>query len=390
MSDIFRVIDRFNITGRGTVYTLKIRKEDEFDSWIGDILCDLRGDRFEITGVEMVRRIPGNEDLLDTQIAVLLDPLDGCHVCGSILVRQGVKLHMLFCSQPFEPGQIDADFEDEYEAAKALFPCALVSYEDLLEGKLVLKGPKLKGLIIYRGWMMPPENYARFYDLLDRRGIILLNTPEEYARYHQLPSWYAMFKSETAQSVWTDNDSLDEAVQAGQTLEGACIVRDYVKSRKHEWYDACFIRNIQNEKEARRVIGNFLQRQGEDLAGGVVIRRYVPLRQIGYHEASGMPISEEYRVFIFAGHILTIDGYWNQEAPELSDAETRWIASIAAKVQSNFVAMDLARKEDGTLMIMEFGDGQVSGLQNLRSEMFYTTISKVAAESPASARSDET
>ena len=389
MSDVFRVIDRFNITGRGTIYILKKRKEDDFGFRLGDILCDLRGDRFEIAGIEMFRYTPGHESLLDTQIGVLLNPLDNCQVCGSLLVKQSVQLHMLFCSQPFEPEQIDSDFEGEYTAAKALFPCTLVSYEDLLEDKLVLKGLKFKGLVIYRGWMMPPDIYARFYDLLDRKGMVLINTPEEYTRYHQLPGWYEMFNSETAQSVWTDNGSLDEAVQAGQTLEGPCIVKDYVKSRKHEWYDACFIRDIQNENEARRVIGNFLQRQGEDLAGGVVIRQYVPLKQIGYHEASGMPISEEYRVFVFAGHILTIDGYWKQDIPELSDAETQWIASIAAKVQSSFVTVDLARKEDGTLTIMEFGDGQVSGLQNLQPETFYAAISKFGTGSPASVRSDE-
>lgn len=31
-------------------------------------------------------------------------------------------------------------------------------------------------------------------------------------------------------------------------LEGAYIVKDFVKSRKHEWYDACFIRNIADKR----------------------------------------------------------------------------------------------------------------------------------------------
>lgn len=41
------------------------------------------------------------------------------------------------------------------------------------------------------------------------------------------------------------------------------------------------------------------------------------------------------------------------------------------KVRSNFVTIDIARKDDGELMIMEFGDGQVSGLQQIEAKDFY-------------------
>ena len=41
------------------------------------------------------------------------------------------------------------------------------------------------------------------------------------------------------------------------------------------------------------------------------------------------------------------------------------------KVRSNFVTIDLAWKDDGELMIMEFGDGQVSGLQQIEEKDFY-------------------
>lgn len=35
------------------------------------------------------------------------------------------------------------------------------------------------------------------------------------------------------------------------------------------------------------------------------------------------------------------------------------------------MTIDVARKEDGTLIIMEFGDGQVSGLQQVDASDFY-------------------
>ncbi|XCP86967.1 ATP-grasp domain-containing protein [Roseburia hominis] len=39
--------------------------------------------------------------------------------------------------------------------------------------------------------------------------------------------------------------------------------------------------------------------------------------------------------------------------------------------QEKLVTVDIARREDGFLIIMEFGDGQVSGLQQLEAERFY-------------------
>ena len=41
MSEVFRIIDRFKITGRGIVYTVEIPKG--FTVCVGDILFDLRG-----------------------------------------------------------------------------------------------------------------------------------------------------------------------------------------------------------------------------------------------------------------------------------------------------------------------------------------------------------
>ena len=87
---------------------------------------------------------------------------------------------------------------------------------------------------------------------------------------------------------------------------------------------------------------------------------------------SGMPLSEEYRVFVFAGRVLIMDNYW-RSSPNvyISEDEMKWIDSIARQIKGCFVTIDLARREDGTLIIMEIGDGQVSGLQQIAPEDFY-------------------
>ena len=39
-----------------------------------------------------------------------------------------------------------------------------------------------------------------------------------------------------------------------------------------------------------------------------------------------------------------------------------WIEAAVKKLESNFVTIDIARREDGKLIIMALRDGQVSGI----------------------------
>ena len=64
---------------------------------------------------------------------------------------------------------------------------------------------------------------------------------------------------------------------------------------------ASFEKDISNVENTSKIITNFLNRQGESLTGGIVLRRFEDLKKNGYHEKNGMPLSEEYRVFIYAG-----------------------------------------------------------------------------------------
>ena len=369
MGDVFRILDRFNITGRGTVYTIK--NYSHANICMEDILYDLRGNRFKVKGIEM-RRIAEGADLEDMSLGLMFELIDGTEVEGNILIKSMEAVSFLFCNHPLYPRKVDEDYEEEYQAAGLRHSCALFSYENLQMGKLSLYGEEISGLTIYRGWMMKPEMYRDFYDKLESKGIILINTPEEYERYHMLPGWYEDFKEYTAPSVWEDQGTLESAFSLTKGLTGAYIVKDFVKSRKHEWYDACFIQNIEDKADTKKVIWNFIYRQGADLVGGVVLRRFEKLKQNGFHEKSGMPLAEEYRVFIYAGQILIMDDYWQEgRSVDFSENERSWIETLAGKLKSNFVTMDLARREDGKLIIMELGDGQVSGLQQIKAEDFY-------------------
>ncbi len=370
MDTILRIIDRFEIKDRGTIYVV----ENCFHSVvrIGDLFFDLHGNRFKIKGMEMFRPFLDGIDPKDWPLGLLFDPIDGTDAVGSILVSDQSEINFIFCCHPFDRKQVDEDFKEEYQAAHQEHNCALLSLENLEEGILILRGDQIAGLAIYRGWMLKPELYKSLYEKLKEKKIFLINTPDEYEKYHLFPGWYDDFRDDTPQSVWESGKTVESALKLAKSLEGAFVVKDYVKSRKHEWYDACFIRDASDKENTEKVIRNFIERQGEDLVGGVVLRRFEKLKQIGFHEKSGMPLSEEYRIFIFAGRIMIMDDYWRSgEKICLSKEDRQWIDSCVSKIKSSFVAMDVARREDGSLIIMEFGDGQVSGLQQIRPIDFY-------------------
>ena len=85
MGDVLRIIDRFKITGHGVIYTVKISKGANVR--MGDLLSDLRGNRFEVSGIEMFRRkIPEGKTFEDifmkhciTQIRFNAEKLQICH-----------------------------------------------------------------------------------------------------------------------------------------------------------------------------------------------------------------------------------------------------------------------------------------------------------------------
>ncbi len=339
---------------------------------IGDTFYDLHGNRFKLIGIDFIRHIQDEIAIEDLPLALIVELTDGVEAEGDMLVRDIGDISYIFCNHPLYQKRVDEDYEAEFQEAGLDHSCALFSYEDLEKGKLSMYGEEISGLAVYRGWMMKPEMYRSFYEKLQDKGIILINTPEEYERYHMLPGWYNDFADDTVKSVWEDRGTVESAMLMTRGLEGSYVVKDYVKSRKHEWYDACFINNIADKENAERIIRNFIERQGTDLVGGVVLRKLESLKPIGFHEKSEMPISEEYRIFIFAGRIMIIDDYWREDNGVcLTDEEILWIKSLVKKLKSGFVTIDIARRTDGSLVIMELGDGQVSGLQQIKPADFY-------------------
>lgn len=261
---------------------------------------------------------------------------------------------ILFCSDPLGPRRVDAQYAAEAELVRdAGAQTALIDHDALLAGDVraaVRRVPADLGPAWYRGWMIPSGAYAALAAALDARGVTLLTGAEDYRRAHELPGWYATFAAVTPASVWSEGTPSDIAGLVAPLPPGAGIVKDYVKSRKHEWLEACFLPDVRDVAAVEAVVATFVERQAESLAGGVVVRAFEEF------DAGG-----EARVWWLDGAAVLVTPH--PDTPELRpepdlDAVTPLVAALGCR----FVTTDLARRTDGTWRVIEVGDAQVSGI----------------------------
>jgi hypothetical protein len=295
-------------------------------------------------------------------------------------------LTVLFPASPLSARLVEPDFAPEMEAAIACgFPVGLLQLETLLEGDMeqaVARVPKQDSAsrFVYRGWMITSGQYALLVDQLARRGYEPLTSPQDYQRHHEYPGAWSSLSHLMPRSLVIGNTRLDDVEcvveEAARTLSGAVLIKDYVKSRKHEWKDACFIPDIADHSAAARVVSTFLERQGESLQGGLVFRELLDLVNIGHHPKSKLPLPLEFRSFFFGKEVLCTLPYWDE-----ADYETEvtppeeFLREVAERMGGGFFTVDTALAKDGRWYVIETGDGQVSQIPDrMPLNDFYTAL----------------
>lgn len=67
--------------------------------------------------------------------------------------------------------------------------------------------------------------------------------------------------------------------------------------------------------------------------------------------------------------------YWEEGAYSAALPDTTLFENLATSIDNNFFTMDIARREDGNWVVIELGDGQVSGLPERRdTASFYKRL----------------
>lgn len=290
----------------------------------------------------------------------------------------------LFCSDPQAPRQPDSAFASEAEAVQSLdVALGLVDFEALVAGDDVAAVRRIPvredEIAVYRGWMLKPEAYRRLFAALLRRGVRLINDPEAYVHAHHLPASYSVIEGETPRSVWmpvagsVDFDAVMDLL--GPFGDAPVLLKDYVKSQKHAWKEACFIPRASDRVAVERVVRRFLELQDEDLNVGLVFRAFADLAPAGAHPKSGMPLAREHRLFFLDGALVAAFRYWDEASYAAPDLPMDRLSALAARVRSRFFTMDVAELREGGTTVIELGDAQVSGLpEHADRVMFHREI----------------
>lgn len=296
-------------------------------------------------------------------------------------------MRIIFCSDYWNPLSPDDAYQAEVNAAKKLgLDYVLIDFEALVERQNVARAVRrveaasTQEGAIYRGWMLKPHVYEQLYLALAEKGLLLINTPAAYTHCHYLPEAYPVLVGHTPVSTWlrTDSDvSMDAVMETLRPFgDGPVIVKDFVKSRKHEWHEACYIPSAADRDVVERVVRRFLQLQGADLNEGLVFREFVEFEPLTAHSKSGMPLTREFRLFVLDGQIILSTPYWEEgEYGAEAHLPLDMLREIAQKVPSRFFTLDVAKCIDGSWTIIEPGDGQVAGLpERADVEAFYRAL----------------
>lgn len=265
-----------------------------------------------------------------------------------------MNLTILYPADFFDLTKVDADYEYEYREAVKFpeFRVAFYNYDELTEGKPLRLYPPVpdRGRCIYRGWMLQPETYSALYQALQARGLTLINSPEEYEHSHEFPNSYPLLKAFTPKiRTFSKGEVIDwDKIKCEFSR---FMMKDYVKSVKGSNFPVYFDGSYSNQDLDRRT-EEFIRMRDKLFVKGIVIKEYVDLRKTDQ-------VTNEYRAFYLNGSLLTLSKNSNQKsAAAVPDAFVQQIP----RLNSNFYTVDFAELADGRWIVIETGDGQVSGL----------------------------
>jgi hypothetical protein len=322
---------------------------------------------------------------------------------------------ILFPSHPLNRKEVDPQFEPELEAAKAAgFDCRLICTQSIDTGDYKAavrflpeetltspwtgaKGPGAKSLL--RGWMMREEEYGKLYRALQNRGYTLINTQQHYKNCHHLPESLHVLGDRTPHTeviprkhsrviatiidyetgdksepkIIDASFDVDDIIQAVNCFPQGCpvIIKDYVKSEKQAWPDACFIEDPRDKAQVLARVIRFLKLRDSRLTGGLVLREFVEFEGLGGDPRKKAPQFNEHRIFWYKGPRQGLSSPYAQPLyltqyqgdPTTPKPDPKEFQYLASRIPSNFFSMDLVRRKDnGEWMVLEMGDGQVAGL----------------------------
>jgi hypothetical protein len=216
-----------------------------------------------------------------------------------------------------------------------------------------------------------------FYEVLaadlEAHGAMLVNSPGEHAFIADVMAWAPILGDDLTPRTW---DRLEDLPGDGT----AFVVKGQTNSRKDRW-DSHMFAATRSEAAA---VGERLQADGLFQAQRIYYRGYEPLRRL-ITAANGLPIADEHRFFLLDGHILSSGFYWSRYAkdlpavPSAREEHHRSVHQVVSRLRGagvlpRFLVVDVATRQDGSVMVVELNDAQMSGLASNDPSTLYRNL----------------
>ena len=140
------------------------------------------------------------------------------------------KPTILFSADELQPSRVEESFLPQARALSAAgFPSWVLSPQG---DRLITKGAATEGqLIVFRGWMMKPIEYAKLEQVCSSASCSLLVDSKAYSAAHHISGWLDSISDLTPETVLLppDADILKELTALGWPR---FFIKDFVKSLK--------------------------------------------------------------------------------------------------------------------------------------------------------------
>jgi hypothetical protein len=202
-------------------------------------------------------------------------------------------------------------------------------------------------------------------------GGCLINSYKQHRYVADMGNWLRDLKDITPKT-WNQLDQIP--------FEGPFVLKGETNSKKFNWKTHMF---AENKTEA---IDVYLKLQEDGLIGNqsIYIRQYVPLVKV-IDGVGDLPITKEFRFFIYNGVVLSGGFYWSNYLddldviPDVNDVPKEFLQKIIDSVGKNimFWVVDVAQTQSGDWIVIELNDAQQSGLSCNDPANLYSNLNKI-------------
>lgn len=214
-----------------------------------------------------------------------------------------------------------------------------------------------------------PYYEEQAYDI-DCLGAKLINSHSQHQWVADLRNWYKDLQGYTPKT-WNDLRWIDE--------EGPYVLKGMTNSRKNKWKTHMF---AEDKEKAANIYWELLTDPlFEDTKQDIVIRKFEKLYTY-FIGINGMPVTKEFRFFVYQGNIISGGYYWSNyiddlpEVPSPEEVPRDFLQQVIDIVGNkiNFWILDVGQKEDGSWMVIELGDAQMGGLSCNDPDELYANL----------------